>query len=396
MDRMKRLSIIVLALVSFWACNDNGSDSGVTLKGQFDNTNGETMMIGLVKDGDLDNIDSLVIDEKGKFETNLDLQYTDYVVVHFNNSNNFIQLIAEPGQTIKLKGDMVDLSQSYTVNGSKQSALIKEMTLMHQKNVARIDSLGAVYRENQGSEDMESIQAGLDTAFMEIIKDEKAYLKKFIDDNPGSLANIFALYQQMGPRTPVFNLREDLDYFEKVSEQLTDKYPDSELVKSLNELVANAKNPPVDPMDTAKEDSVGAIGSLAPDIELENPDGKVVKLSSLQGKVVLLDFWAAWCRPCRVENPNLVENYKKYNKDGFEIYQVSLDHTRDAWLNAIKDDKLDWYHVSDLKYWQSQAAQQYGIQAIPASFLLDKEGKIIAANLRGSALGNKLAEIFGH
>ncbi len=108
----------------------------------------------------------------------------------------------------------------------------------------------------------------------------------------------------------------------------------------------------------------------------------------------MIDFWAAWCKPCRVENPNVVKLYDKYHDQGFEIYGVSLDRTKKAWLDAIQEDNLEWIQVSDLKYFDSEAAALYNINAIPATVLLDKEGKIIAKNLRGEALEAKLAEIF--
>jgi peroxiredoxin len=138
-----------------------------------------------------------------------------------------------------------------------------------------------------------------------------------------------------------------------------------------------------------------AIGVVPPEIELPTPEGKIVKLSDLRGKVVLIDFWASWCRPCRQENPNVVRVYNQYKDKGFEILGVSLDRTKDRWVQAIAQDGLDWYHVSDLQYWSSVAAQDYMVSGIPATFLLDREGKIIAKNLRGPALEAKLKEVLG-
>ncbi|MEL7533743.1 MAG: TlpA disulfide reductase family protein [Bacteroidota bacterium] len=138
-----------------------------------------------------------------------------------------------------------------------------------------------------------------------------------------------------------------------------------------------------------------AVGAVPPEIELPNPDGKVIRLSDLKGKYVLLDFWASWCRPCRAENPNVVRVYDEYKNKGFEILGISLDRTRDAWIKAIADDGLNWKHVSDLQFWNSVAAKDYSVGSIPATFLLDKEGKIIAKNLRGPSLEAKLAEVLG-
>lgn len=136
-----------------------------------------------------------------------------------------------------------------------------------------------------------------------------------------------------------------------------------------------------------------AIGSEAPDFTLNDPDGNPISLSSFKGKYVLVDFWASWCGPCRQENPNIVAVYKRYGGDKFEILGVSLDQTKDNWLKGIEDDKLVWPQVSDLKYWQSDAAKLYGVKVIPHNVLIDPDGIIIAKDLLGNQLEEKLKTV---
>ena len=138
------------------------------------------------------------------------------------------------------------------------------------------------------------------------------------------------------------------------------------------------------------------VGQVAPDIEMADIEGNTRKLSDLRGKVVLIDFWASWCGPCRRENPNVVKAYAEYKDRGFDVFSVSLDKTADRWAAAIEQDGLIWTnHVSDLKGWQNAAAKLYDVRSIPATFLIDQEGKVVASNLRGPALDIKLEELLG-
>lgn len=173
---------------------------------------------------------------------------------------------------------------------------------------------------------------------------------------------------------------EYYDLYKTVRDSTVTRYGNNDFVKHVDQKVR----------------SVIAVGSEAPDIVMAGRDGQDLRLSDLRGNVVLIDFWASWCRPCRAENPNVVRLYQRYHDMGFEIFSVSLDNNRDAWLRAINTDGLVWpNHVSDLRGWSSAAGRLYGISSIPATVLLDRDGKVLARNLRGPQLEQKLKEIFG-
>ena len=137
------------------------------------------------------------------------------------------------------------------------------------------------------------------------------------------------------------------------------------------------------------------VGDKAENFSAPTPTGRELSLNEARGKVTIIDFWASWCKPCRMENPNVVKVYNKYHEKGLNIIGVSLDKKKEAWLKAIQDDNLQWSHVSNLQFWQEPIAQAYGVRSIPATFILDEDGNVIAKNLRGPALEEKIAELLG-
>lgn len=199
-------------------------------------------------------------------------------------------------------------------------------------------------------------------------------LKDYLSNTKNSLAVLVT--------ADYLDLEENLEFWQVIYKKYSDEFGSNSYFKNFEDKLIKIKSI--------------SVGSIAPDIILNDTSGVPISLASLRGKYVLLDFWAAWCRPCREENPNIVQNYNKYKSKGFEVYQVSLDRNKNDWVRGIIQDKLTWVNVSDLKYYQSEAAEIYDVDRIPSAFLLDPDGKIIAKNtdLRGSNLTKKLQEIF--
>ena len=261
----------------------------------------------------------------------------------------------------------------FTVNGSDDTEILKSIENKITNYRSEIRELNINFVEASQNRDFElvnSIQSEFDFKKNQF----ELSLKDYLSSAKSSLAVLVT--------ADYLDIEENLIFWETIYNNYTDEFKDNSYFKNFENKLIKIKSI--------------SIGSVAPDIILNDTSGVPISLASLRGKYVLLDFWAAWCRPCREENPNIVENYNNYKSYGFDVYQVSLDRTKEDWFRGIKQDKLPWINVSDLKYYQSEAAELYNVDRIPSAFLLDPEGKIISkhTDLRGPNLSRKLAEIF--
>lgn len=264
----------------------------------------------------------------------------------------------------------------FEIKGSPDIEFIQQVktTLKSVETNPEVGRLSSEFQKAQQAGD-EKKMIELRSQYMAIVSKVNDKAAELIRKQPPSLAVINLLQGNTLDKDQYF------DVYMTTADKLKKQWPNSSHAKEFVDMVEKLK--------------AVAIGQVAPEIALPNPDGQIVKLSSLRGKYVLIDFWAKWCGPCRKENPNVVRAYNENKSKGFEVYSVSLDRNKEDWVKAIKEDNLTWTHVSDLKYFQSEAALLYNISAIPFSVLLDPQGVIIAKNLRGEELHKKLAEVLG-
>jgi peroxiredoxin len=388
---MNRFYILILVfMVSATGCKNNNIEINGKL---LESIPGKFIYLDELKSTELITVDSALVSEEGQFVFTREIEHPAFYLLK-TDEKNFLTMLLEPGQKIALNAYADSLNYPIFVTGSPGTEKMAEYNKKLKKTIDQLSGLRSIYVENLGSPQLYGVIEKLDSLAGIYLNEINTYTKKYIDENLSSLVSLVALYQQVAPGEYVLHHQKDLNYFLKVDSSLSSLYPDYEPVQSLHKQVQNLLN---NLNAQAITSPLPAAGNVAPDIALPDPQGDTIRLSSTRGKIVLLDFWASWCNPCRKENPNLVKAYNTYHNNGFEIYQVSLDKAKESWIQGIRQDKLEkWIHVSDVKYWNSVVVPLYNIEVIPTNYLLDREGRIIASNLRGENLNKKLAEIFNN
>lgn len=358
----------------FSACTNHTSSSteGLTIAGKvkFPQQNG-VIKLEKLGEGGVNVIDTIQLAADSTFETSVSISEPSFFRVNFYGKQVVPLVLSSNDDKVFIEAEAYSPQAPVQVTGSKDTEYFQKAGRLNAKFQSDVQLLNNEYAQAVTSGNMAQAQ-DIQAQYMEIEKEFSSEMKELIWSMGNSVSAIFALNY--------VDAENQFAFMDSVSTKFSNELPNSQFTKELNERVDNMRRL--------------AIGSEAPEITLPDPQGKELSLSSLRGKYVLIDFWAAWCKPCRQENPNVVASYNRYKDQGFEILGVSLDRTREAWLKAIEDDGLTWKHVSDLQYFNSEAAQTYQINAIPATYLIGPDGKIVAKNLRGPSLEQKLAEIF--
>lgn len=376
---MRGIVLLFSVLGVLSGCSSNGQQPKdgswvVTIQGKVGfPQNGTISIMELTRSGKAWQ-DTIQLKSNYTYNKKVTLKEPGYYRLNFYNLQTIDLILDKSNLEVNVDGN--SSGGFFEIKGSRDIEFIKKVQAMQQAvgSTPEATKLGAEFQKAQQAGDQKKMLE-LQLQYQELASKANDQIAELIKKEPASLAVINLL--QSGQ---TLDKDKYFDAYIATSEKVKAAWPNSAHVKDFVSMVEKSRTL--------------AIGQMAPEIALPNPEGQIVKLSSLRGKYVLIDFWAKWCGPCRRENPNVVRAYQAYKDKGFTVFGVSLDRNKADWVQAIEQDGLTWTHVSDLKYFQSEAATLYNINSIPFSVLVDPKGVIVAKNLRGAELHSKLEEIF--
>ncbi len=326
-------------------------------------------------------IDSLRIRKDDSFRFRFHLEEPGIYMLR-NEHGKLINLLPSPGEDIKVQAAYTGMNKNYTVSGSAESEYIRQLVEKLDDTRERLANLDETYSsfsnvtENQASDYINQRKS--------IIKEQRDFSIQFIIEHLNSLASIYAVYQTISPGQFVLGENRDIQYMKIVADSLSDKYSGVPLVESFVRDARKSEQKFYTAIELQKKLNDAHYG--LPDLKIPDPEGDTIALSSLKGKTVLLYFWASSSLPSREQNLKLKDVYEKYKDQGFEIYAVSLDNNKSRWKQAIRYDELPWINVSELSFPNSKATSVYNVKKLPASFLLNEKGEVVARDIYGREL----------
>ena len=322
-------------------------------------------------------IDTAVV-MNGAFKFKGEVSSPEMRILTIDGINGQTALVLESGKTnVTIYKDSIYKS---IIKGGENNSIFNKYKDGYQNLVEKVTSLREEYMASRNN--IEAVKR-IQKQNVELRLELKNYGLNFLTQHPDTDFSLMLLESITLQKE--FDAKLANEILEKIPNKISNRQYNIEVMQKINFNINNALSK-----------AVVEVNSIAPDFTAPDPEGNQITLSEILGKVTILDFWASWCRPCRVENPNFVKLYDKYHEKGLNIISVSLDreNQKSRWIKAIEKDNLSWYNVSNLKYWQDPVALMYNITSIPATFILDDKGTIIATRLRGSALEKKIDELF--
>lgn len=338
--------------------------------------NADKGMIYLDEQGisEIRQIDSVRLKKDGSFRLKDRIENPTFYNLHTGNQQ-IIPLLLTPGTSAEIHADIQDFINGYEIYGSEESLYLLEMNRTLAVTKRQIDSIRKVLQENP--EAGEEFTREMAASYDEIIQGQRRYSIQFILEHISSMASIYTLYQKIDDNNFVLNENRDIQLVKITSESLDTIWPGSEHVQALKRDAANLEE---NLYSQRWRQVVENVESTFPEIRLPDPNGDTIALSSLKGKVILLSFWASWDQASVSHNIPLKGIYSSYHSRGLEIYQVSFDNEREAWVNAIHFDELPWVNVSELSYPESSVAHIFNLEELPVVFLIDRKGEIVGKN----------------